>query len=415
MFGVGPKPALIFGFLSSKKQLQGCAERRMVHLILAFLVLTTAFCNAAADERIVIGQAQSIHSAAVNEDRSYRVYLPPSYRWAKDRSYPVLYLLDGGEQFAHTAASVDYLAMYGEIPEMIVVGVDSTVRVRDFTQSDWSSHWIGGGGASNFKRFLSTELIPKVERTYRANGFRVLSGHSAGGQFALYCLTSEPSLFHAYMVLSPSLEWDDNLPQRSLEKAFEGEQELRAFLYVARSDDSGRPLADYDRLVETLKTKSPQGLRWFSQSFPDETHMGMPLLAQIDALRHLYEGYRWHDMDDKGLAFAEQRFKELSEKVGWPIPVPESVLNSLGYAALSANKTPDAIALFARSVKESPNSAGAYDSLSEGYATAGMWKEAAKASDQAAALANRYEDPNLGYFIEQARKRNDRLKQEKAQ
>src|SRR5215471_13958256 len=69
MFGVGPKPALIFGFLSSKKQLQGCAERRMVHLILAFLVLTTAFCNAAADERIVIGQAQSIHSAAVNEDR----------------------------------------------------------------------------------------------------------------------------------------------------------------------------------------------------------------------------------------------------------------------------------------------------------------------------------------------------------
>jgi predicted alpha/beta superfamily hydrolase len=194
----------------------------MIHRILAFLVLSAAFCNAAADDRIVIGQAQRIHSAVLNEDRSYRVYLPPSYRWAKDRSYPVLYLLDGGEQFVHTAASVDYLATYGEIPEMIVVGVDSTVRVRDFTQSDWSSHWIGGGGAGNFKRFLSTELIPTVERTYRANGFPALSGHSAGGQFALYCLTSEPSLFHAYMVLSPSLDWDDNLPQRSLEKPSKG-------------------------------------------------------------------------------------------------------------------------------------------------------------------------------------------------
>jgi hypothetical protein len=137
-------------------------------------------------------------------------------------------------------------------------------------------------------------------------------------------------------------------------KAFEGEHELKAFLYVARSDDSGRPLADYDRLVETLKMKSPRGFRWFSQPFPDETHMGMPLLAQVDALRHLYDGYRWHDTDDKGLAFAEQRFRELSEKVGWPIPIPESVLNSLGYAALSANKTPDAIALFARNVKETP-------------------------------------------------------------
>jgi predicted alpha/beta superfamily hydrolase len=387
----------------------------MIHRILAFLVLTTAFCNAAADELIVIGPAQSLHSAVLNEDRSYRVYLPPSYRWAKDRSYPVLYLLDGREQFVHTAAAVDYLATYGEIPEMIVVGVDSTVRVRDFTQSDWSSHWVGGGGASNFKRFLSTELIPNVERTYRANEFRALSGHSAGGQFALYCLTSEPSLFHAYMALSPSLDWDDNLPQRSLEKAFMGEHELKAFLYVARSDDSGRPLADYERLVETLKTKSPRGFRWFSQPFPDETHMGMPLLAQIDALRHLYDGYRWHDMDDKGLAFAEERFRELSEKVGWPIPIPESVLNSLGYAALSANKTSDAIALFARNVKENPNSASACDSLSEGYEAAGMWKEAAKASDQAAALANQYDDPNRRYFVEQARKRNDRLKQEKAQ
>ena len=62
-----------------------------------------------------------------------------------------------------------------------------------------------------------------------------------------------------------------------------------------------------------------------------------------------------------------------------------------------------------------PSSASAYDRLSEGYAAAGMWKEAAKASDQAAALANQYDDPNRRYFVEQARKRNDRLKQEKAQ
>ena len=387
----------------------------MVHRILAFFALATVSCGATADEPIVVGKAQSIHSTVLNEDRSYRVYLPPSYRWAKDRSYPVLYLLDGREQFVHTAASVDYLATYGEIPEMIVVGVDSTVRVRDCTQSDWSIHWIGGGGASNFKRFLTTELIPKVEQTYRANGFRVLSGHSAGGQFALYCLTSEPSVFHAYIALSPSLDWDDNLPQRSLEKAFEGEHELKAFLYVARSDDFGRPLADYERLVETLKTKSPRGFRWFSQPFPDQTHMSIPLLAQIDALHHLYDGYRWHDMDDKGLAFAEVRFKELSEKLGWPIPIPESVLSGLGYAALSAKKIPDAIALFERSVKENPNSANAYDNLSDGYEAAAMWKEAAKASEQAAVLANRYNDPNRHYFVEQAKKRNDRLKQEKAE
>src|SRR5260370_36268769 len=75
---------------------------------------------------------------------------------------------------------------------MIVIAIASTVRVRDFTQPDCSSHWIGGGGADKFRAFLSKELIPGIDRTYRTQDFRVLSGHSAGGQFALYCLTSDP-------------------------------------------------------------------------------------------------------------------------------------------------------------------------------------------------------------------------------
>ena len=85
---------------------------------------------------------------------------------------------------------------------MIVVAVASTVRIRDFTQTDWPTAWVGGGGAGNFKRFLSTAL-PWVDRTYRTDGFRALSGHSAGGQFVLYCLTAEPALFQAYIALSP--------------------------------------------------------------------------------------------------------------------------------------------------------------------------------------------------------------------
>ena len=110
------------------------------------------------------------------------------------------------------------------------------------------------------------------------------------------------------------------MPQRSLEEAFESVHNLNAFLYVARSDDAGRALADYERLVQTLKTKSPQGFRWFSQAFPDETHSGMPLLAQVDALRHLYLRYRFHeDMMSNGFPYAEQHFREVSKTVGWPL------------------------------------------------------------------------------------------------
>jgi len=269
------------------------------------------------------------------------------------------------------------------------------------------------GGAGNFKRFLSTELIPIIEQSYRTDGFRVLSGHSAGGQFALYCLTSEPSLFRAYFALSPSLDWDHNLPQRSIEKAFESARTLEAFLYIARSDDSGRPLADYERLVQTLKTKSPKGFRWFSQAFPDETHTCVPLLAQIDALRHLYFGYRFHDdLLEKGFPYAERHFQEVSKTVGWPLAIPEGVLNDLAYDALSQGKAQDAIGLFKRNVEANPNSANAYDGLADGYAKAGQWKDAAQASARAVKLATQFASPNLPYFIRQAKKMSDHLDQQ---
>lgn len=378
-------------------------------LLLAVFLSTTS-----AGAQVVVGQTHSIHSAILNEERNYEVYLPDSYAWAKDRRYPVLYVLDGESDFLHTAVSVGFLAAHGEIPEMIVVGIESTARVRDFTQTDWPEAWVGGGGAGNFKRFLSTELIQSIEQAYRTDGFRVLSGHSAGGQFALYCLTSEPALFRAYFALSPSLDWDHNLPQRSLEKAFESTRKLEAFLYVARSDDAGRPLADYERLVQTLKTKSPQGFRWFSQAFPNETHTTVPLLAAIDALRHLYLGYRFHeDMMAKGLAFAERHFQDVSKTVGWPLAIPESVINDFAYEALSQGKTQDAIVLFKRNVEANPNSANAYDGLADGYAKAGRWKDAAQTSERAVALAAQFANPNLSYFIKQAKKMNDRLEQER--
>jgi uncharacterized protein len=107
----------------------------------------------------------------------------------------VLYVLDGESHFLHTTGSVGFLSSHGEIPELIVVAITSTIRIRDFTQTDWSTHWIGGGGAVNFKSFLSDELLPTVEKNFRTNGFRILTGHSASGQFALYCLTSEPDLY----------------------------------------------------------------------------------------------------------------------------------------------------------------------------------------------------------------------------
>jgi predicted alpha/beta superfamily hydrolase len=384
---------------------------KTVLLFVAVLVVQRSF----GQDPVVVGQKHAIHSRILNEDRSYDIYVPASYRWASDRRYPVLYLLDGESNFLHTAGSVSFLSSQGELPEVIVVAITSTVRVRDYTQTDWSSHWVGGGGAKGFKSFLSRELIPRIEKEYRTNGFRILSGHSAGGQFALYTLTSEPSLFNAYVAISPSLNWDDHLPQKSLEESFAHTDSMRAFLYFAWSDDSGQAFADDQRLLETLETKSPKGFRWVGKGFPDETHTSIPLLGQIDALRQLYAGYRFHgDLLEKGVEYAEKHFQAVSKLVGYAMPVPEDVINDLAYEELNKGRIQEAIVLFQRNANDNPNSANAFDGVADAYEKGGLWKEAIVSSEKAVELAEKYGDPKLGYYTEHTKKLRSRRQEEPA-
>jgi uncharacterized protein len=254
-------------------------------------------------------------------------------------------------------------------------------------------------------------LIPKIESEFRTNGFRILSGHSASGQFVMYTLSSEPSLFNAYVALSPSLNWDNELPRRSLDESFTHTDSLHAFLYFAWADDFEEALAQDQRLAETLRTKSPKGFRWVAKGFPDETHGSIALLAHIDAVRQLFRGYRFHnDLVEKGFAFAEQHFQNVSTEVGYPIPVPEDIVNNFGYEALNKGHVQEAIGFFKRNIEQNPNSANAFDGIADAYEKAGLWNEAIAASETSVALAQKYNDPNLGYFIEHQKKMNERKK-----
>lgn len=377
----------------------------MFRCLFALLLVWLSCAEAKAAEPVSIGQFYPVHSEALHQDTSYRVYLPTSYGWASNRRYPVLYLLDGENRFGHTATSVDTLAGAGDIPEMIVVGIDSTQRTHDFTPSNWEAI-VGGGGADKFKRFVATELIPAVEKQFRSNGYRILSGHSLGGLFTLYCLSAEPALFQAYLAIAPTLEWDRNLAQRLLQKTFESDRTIKAFAYIARADDSGRALADYEAVVSTFKSKAPPGLRWQAAAFADETHLSVPLLAQIDALRRLYLGYRLHpDNYEKGLAFAEEHFARVSRLVGTPLPLSEDALSGIAEELLPS-KPQDALKLFQRNLDANPNSADAHLAMANALAKNGRWKDAVREADRAVTLAAEFKLPPSAqlYYQERAAK-----------
>lgn len=376
-------------------------------LVAAFVV--TAPLAAQARVPVVIGETRHLRSSILNEERTFKVHLPPGYEGSTDR-YPVLFVLDGQSHFVHVVGSASYLAEQGEIPPLIVVGLDSTVRVRDFTPTDWPQVWIGGGGAAKFRAFLARELIPEIEKAYRTDGFRIVAGHSASGQFALYCLEAEPALFQAYFALSPSLDWDGNLPISGLEKAFGQKPTLQAFAFVARSDDRERPLADFNRLVEVFQKKAPAGLRWKSQAYDLETHGSIALVGTIDALRALYAGWRVPEgLIDQGLTAVEAHFAELSKTYGRPVSLTEGVVNDLAYRALEKKQTADALALFRRNVAEHARSANAFDGLADALAADNQAEAAVAAQTTCVKLARQASHPALGTFEKKLKRLKDAL------
>ncbi len=151
--------------------------------------------------------------------RGYHVFvgLPKGYAESDDRRYPSVYILDGGELYPLLRAYYNYLRSGQEIPDLILVAIsygtgdwrNGNDRSHDFTApADDRDFW---GGAPDFQRFVGKELIPLVEKEYRARSDRrVVFGQSLGGQFVLHAALTEPALFWGYIASNPALH--RNLP-----------------------------------------------------------------------------------------------------------------------------------------------------------------------------------------------------------
>jgi len=136
---------------------------------------------------VLKGDYFKFHSLAVGRPFHIYVRLPETYSDGNSE-FPVVYLLDGDSLFPILAANHLFLHYDEGLPEAIVVGIaygslDPSVNARGF---DFSAPAPDAGpeqgGAPAFHNFLENELLPEVERRYRAEpSKRVLFGQSRGG------------------------------------------------------------------------------------------------------------------------------------------------------------------------------------------------------------------------------------------
>ena len=375
-------------------------------------LLWLAFGVVHAGEPITIGETVTIPSKVLGEERTILVSTPPTYDQSSQR-YPVLYMTDGGAHLTHTRGTVDFLARLGLMPQVIVVGVNNTDRTRDLTPTHVASRTIDGrvfesptsGGALKFLDFFEQELFPFVDAHYRTLPLKFFTGHSFGGLFALNALFTRPEMFHALLAVSPSLNWDDDLPIRQAGSFFDDRDELNVTLFVAMADEEeGDPAPNrLDRLEKTLSEADADGFEWAVMRMPDETHGSVVLRAHYWGLRKVFENWRLPTDPENGrfvggLEEIKAHYAGLSKKFGVTVEPDEATINGIGYQVLGREEFDSAIAIFRYNVELNPGSANVCDSLGEALENAGLLDEAFASYSKAVDNAARNGDDRLDLF-----------------
>jgi len=130
----------------------------------------------------------SLQSRLIQKALPYRVIQPAAYE-ISDKQFPVLYLLHGLFGNCDNWIELTDIREYVEQHELLVVAPDSG--------NNW---YTDSATAENekFESYLTDELIPEIERTFRVNtsrGGRAIAGISMGGYGAFKFALRRPDLF----------------------------------------------------------------------------------------------------------------------------------------------------------------------------------------------------------------------------
>jgi predicted alpha/beta superfamily hydrolase len=237
------------------------------------LILTGPDPVLASDEgddlSMVVARQFTIDSKVLGESRPVLVNLPRGYEDGEAR-YPLLIVLDGSPAVTFLAR-----ASYFDVTAtgFVVAAVPNVDRVRDFSHRYIGDIWPTSGGADRFLAFLTGELLPWLEASFRTTGYRIITGGSAAGNFAVFALLKAPGDFDAAIAQSPMLGTDYKAISELARKCFASEARSEHFLFLVYGSRDYPGVTIYtEKLRQLLQDEAPPWLRFGREVLPEKGH-----------------------------------------------------------------------------------------------------------------------------------------------
>ena len=221
---------------------------------LSVILLTLGSCT--KDEIFKSGAVKEFSLQSTSNGATYdiKVGLPVNYNSSPGK-YATIYVLDGKEIFGFVANRCQEISDQYSLKNVLVVSIGyGKDRSIDYTPTKMSSVT---GGAPQFLHFIETQLIPKMEKDYEgdtARAGRVILGHSYGGLFGEYAFCARNKVFGNYILLSPSLWFDNYIPLQMEEdnRAKNKNVKQLVFMGIGQNEETDRMLAPFDTFYQSL-------------------------------------------------------------------------------------------------------------------------------------------------------------------
>jgi hypothetical protein len=173
--------------------------------------------------------------------------------------------------------------------------------------------------------------------------YRIFVGHSLGGITTLNALYTMPQTFHAYVAIDPSLWWDQQTMLRTAKEYFRSARLEGKALYLAQAntinaDDTTsnthfHSIVQYDAI---LKAYNQSGIRYAYRYYDQDSHGSVPLIAEYDAFRFIFDGYSVPlllVLDQPGLLL--EHFRSVSTRIGATFSPSEGMVRQLAQITLT--------------------------------------------------------------------------------
>jgi predicted alpha/beta superfamily hydrolase len=366
----------------------------------AFLLLS--FGVNAQERTSFLGFEETIPSKILGQNRAVLIHIPTSNggNKLKDKGrYPVIYLLDGPDNFNSVVSIVEHMEESSLCPPMIVVGITHKYRLGDLTTGTDKDFPTAIGKGDQFMSFVEKDLIPYIDTTYPTTTYRTFIGHSVGGLTVVNTLLHKPQLFNSYVSLDGALWWRNQQVVKEAKTILPVHKYTGNRLFIAManrlergvdtvsvqqdSSASTALLRSNLNFIKELSKNKRNGLAFKYKFYEEDNHASVRLIGEYDALRYIFDFYKLkiYDSDLKNPNFDLEsllvtHYKKVSELMGYTVKPDETEVNSFGYQMLQNKQFKKAESLFKLNVTNYPSSANCYDSFGDFYLETGVKSKA---------------------------------------